>query len=154
MTWIRASDLEKFKRKGANRSVSRWDRNKNFIFRYRQQGIWFLSWINAMSGGLLPYICLLGMCRSKGYGFCSVWYKNECRPPSLVWNHEGMVFEETTGTYERIYRFNSKWTRWQRNMLIRNGSYYWRSNLTIWWHNFLRCQVWKRVWKWHFFGLK
>ena len=23
----------------------------------------------------------------------------------------GMVFEETTGAYERIYRFNSKWIR-------------------------------------------
>ena len=23
----------------------------------------------------------------------------------------GMVFEETTGVYERIYRFNSKWVR-------------------------------------------
>ena len=33
----------------------------------------------------------------------------------------GMVFERTTGVYERIYRFNSKWVRKRENMWIRNG---------------------------------
>ena len=33
----------------------------------------------------------------------------------------GIVFEGTTGVYERIYRFNSKWVRKRENMWIRNG---------------------------------
>ena len=33
----------------------------------------------------------------------------------------GMVFEGTTGFYERIYRFNSKWVRIRENMWIRNA---------------------------------
>ena len=33
----------------------------------------------------------------------------------------GMVFEGTTGVYERIYRFNSKWVRKRENMWFRNG---------------------------------
>ena len=32
----------------------------------------------------------------------------------------GIVFEGTTGLYERLYRFNPKWAR-KKNMRIRNG---------------------------------
>ena len=39
------------------------------------------------------------MCRPKGYGFCTFWFE------------VGLVFEGTTGVYERIYRFNSKCVR-------------------------------------------
>ena len=33
----------------------------------------------------------------------------------------GMVFEGTTGLYERLYRFNSKRVRKKKNMRIRHG---------------------------------
>ena len=33
----------------------------------------------------------------------------------------GMVFEGTTGVYERIYRFNSKWVRKKEKYANRNG---------------------------------
>ena len=49
-------------------------------------------------GGVLPYICLIGICRLKGYGFCAV----------LVWNggvdfacfalNSGMVFDGSAWT--------------------------------------------------------
>ena len=33
----------------------------------------------------------------------------------------GTVFKETTGVYERIYSFNSKMSKKERNMRVRNG---------------------------------
>ena len=43
--------------------------------------------------GVLPYISHIGMCRLKFAHFGL---------------ESGMVFERTTGVYERIYRFNYK----------------------------------------------
>ena len=43
---------------------------------------------------VLPYVSHIGMCRPKGYMVFGL--------------KSGMVFEETTGTYERIYRLSSK----------------------------------------------
>ena len=51
------------------------------------------------------------MCRPKGLQWFLLWAflvgKRVYTLPILVWN-PGMVFEGTTGVYERIYRFNSK----------------------------------------------
>ena len=74
-------------------------------------------------GGVLPYIIYICMCRPIGYGFYAV----------LVWKrirfaHFGlesdMVFKESTGVYERIYRFNSKWVRKKEKHA--NSKWIWR----------------------------
>ena len=44
--------------------------------------------------GVLPYISHIGMCRPKGHGFAHFGLES------------GMVYEGTTGVFERIYRFN------------------------------------------------
>ena len=44
-------------------------------------------------GYVLPYISHIGMCRSKDYGFCAIFGLK---------TGKGMVFEGTTGVYERI----------------------------------------------------
>ena len=58
-----------------------------------------------------PGICLIGMCRPKRYGFCSVLVRfgseNEYRL-CLFWSEFGYGFEGNTGVHERICRFNSK----------------------------------------------
>ena len=41
------------------------------------------------------------------FQFCAVSVYRRC----LFWSGIGMVFEETTWVYERIYRFNSKWVK-------------------------------------------
>ena len=52
------------------------------------------------------------MCRPKGYVFCTVLVWKWVYTLAIVRDLESvMVFEETTGVYERIYRFNSKWIR-------------------------------------------
>ena len=71
--------------------------------------------------------------KAKGCGFCAV----------LVWKRvlgfahfgleSGIVFEGTTGVYERIYRFNYKWIRTNRNLRIRKAFeefFYLRSKLS------------------------
>ena len=61
----------------------------------------------------------------------------------------GMVFEGTTEVYEGIYRFNSKWTKKEREIceFEMDLKYFFsiRSNLSN------EGQVWKRVWKITFF---
>ena len=49
-------------------------------------------------GGVLSYISRISICRPKGYGIDFVHFSLE----------SGMNFENTTGVYERIYRFNSR----------------------------------------------
>ena len=49
-------------------------------------------------GGVLPYISRISICRPKGYGIDFVHFSLE----------SGMNFENTTGVYERVYRFNSR----------------------------------------------
>ena len=53
----------------------------------------------------------------------------------------GMAFEGTTGVYERICRFNSKWMRkteqYENSKWILRNLFCWRNcNLSTWWHNF------------------
>ena len=81
----------------------------------------------------------------------------------------GMVFEGTTGLYECLYRFDSKWvTKKETYDKIGNGFeefFCLRSNLSndniisAWWLGLkmgmdFRGLVWKRVWKITFLGLK
>ena len=71
--------------------------------------------------GVLPYINHTGMFRPRGYGFCAVLvWKRVQTLPVLVWKRgdsahfgleSGMVFKGTTGVYESIYYFNSRWLR-------------------------------------------
>ena len=59
-------------------------------------------------GEELPYISHIGMCHPQRVGFLRRFDLKtgiDCVHFSL---ELGMVFEETTGVYERIYRFNSK----------------------------------------------
>ena len=68
------------------------------------------------------------MCRPKGYDFWAflVWK----RVYTLVAHFDlesGMVFEETTGTYESSYRFNSKGIRTKYKYV--NSKCIWRINL-------------------------
>ena len=59
-------------------------------------------------GGGVPYISYIGVCRPIGQGFSAVLV----RKTGIHFGHfgleSGMVFEGTTGLYERLYRFNSK----------------------------------------------
>ena len=71
----------------------------------------------------------------------------------------GMLFEGTTGVYECIRCFNSKWVRKKRSMQIQNGFeefFCLRSNLSN--DNIISArsedQVWKLMWEVTFFGLK
>ena len=62
--------------------------------------------------GIILYISHKGMYRPKGYGFCAVLvWKWVYTLPMHFGLESGMVFEETTGVYERIYRFISKCIR-------------------------------------------
>ena len=48
------------------------------------------------------------MCRHKRYGFCTFSGLKTVIDFARFGLESGMVFEGTTGVYERIYRFNSK----------------------------------------------
>ena len=71
----------------------------------------------------------------------------------------GMVFGETTGVYERIYHFNSKWIR--KKEKYANSKWILRNSfLFVFWstavsdsggHNFLEARSENRCEKWHFF---
>ena len=108
------------------------------------------------------------MCRPKGYDFGAflVWKRGIHFAHFFL--ESGMVFEGTTGAYERSYRFNSKSirTKWK----YANSQYIWRifclrSNLSNDDIISAKGQVWKRAWilevwsengcgKWRFLGLK
>ena len=49
-----------------------------------------------------------GMCRHKRYGFCAFFGLKTVIDFARFGLESGMVFEGTTGVYERIYCFNSK----------------------------------------------
>ena len=59
-------------------------------------------------GKVLYYISYIGMCRPIGLGFCAVLVLKTGIHFAHFGLESGMVFEGTTGVYERIYRFNSK----------------------------------------------
>ena len=58
--------------------------------------------------GVLPYISHIGVCSApNGMVFAPFWSENGLRLCSF-WSGIGIVFKETTGVYESIYRFNAK----------------------------------------------
>ena len=59
-------------------------------------------------GGILPYISHIGMCRPTGEGFLRRFGLKTGIDFAYFGLESGMVFEGTTGVYERIYRFSSK----------------------------------------------
>ena len=72
-------------------------------------------------GGVLPYLSHIGTCLPKGYVFFgAVYVFKRVSRLCLFGMKSGMVFEGTTGMYERICRFNPKKER-KSNMRIRNG---------------------------------
>ena len=101
------------------------------------------------AGVVLPYISHIGISTSpKGKGFCAVLVWTEMGIDFIHFDLEsGMVFEGTTGIYERMYRFNSKCVRqkekyvnWKR---ILRSLFCCCSNLS----NddiFNRAQIWKK----------
>ena len=69
-----------------------------------------IAWLARGGGGggrVLPYISHIGMCCPKGLGFWSFWFENGYHF-ACFGLESGMVFEGTTGVYERNYHFNSK----------------------------------------------
>ena len=62
-------------------------------------------------GGILPYISYIGMCRLIGRVFAPFWSENESTLCPF-WSGIGYGFRRnSTGVYERIYRFNCKRVR-------------------------------------------
>ena len=62
--------------------------------------------------GIILYVSHIGMYRLKRYDFCAVLVRKWIETLPLHFGLEsGMVFEETTGVYERIYRFITKCVR-------------------------------------------
>ena len=60
-------------------------------------------------GGVFPFIGHIGMCRPHRIGFLHCFDLKRVYTVLAHFGLElGMVFEGTTGEYERIYRFNSK----------------------------------------------
>ena len=55
-------------------------------------------------GGVLPYIGHIGMYCPKGLGFLRRFGLKTCKEFAHFGLESGMVFEETTGVYERICR--------------------------------------------------
>ena len=84
-------------------------------------GHWAVPWClpqadisSAKDPGVLPYRSCIGMCRPIGEGCWAVLvWKWVYTLPILVWNR--VWFRGNYGAYERIYRFNSKWVRKEKN---------------------------------------
>ena len=57
--------------------------------------------------GVLPYISYIGMCHPKGMIFSGLFGLKTGIHFAHFGLETGMVSEGTTGTYERIYCFNS-----------------------------------------------
>ena len=76
----------------------------------------------------------IGVCSTpKGMVFAPFWSENGLRLCPF-WSGIGIVFKETTGLYESIYRFNAKWIRKKEKYanskwILRNLSC-WPSNLS------------------------
>ena len=64
-----------------------------------------VPWDSGGGGGVLLYICLIGMCRPKGCGFRAVHGLKASVDFASFGLNSGMVFERMQ---ERICRFNSK----------------------------------------------
>ena len=72
----------------------------------------FLSqWLNDPGGGVLPYRSYIGHVPPHRVGFLRRFGLKTGIDFAHFGLESGMVFEGTTGVYERIYRFNSKWVR-------------------------------------------
>ena len=68
------------------------------------------------SGGVLPYINHIGMCRPYRVGFLRRFGLKTGIDFADFGLESGMVSEGATGVYERIYRCNSKWVREEREI--------------------------------------
>ena len=95
---------------------------------------------------LLPYISHTGMCRPNaltGRFFAPFRSENAGINFAHFGLKSGMTFEETTGVYERIFRFSSKWIRnWRvicKFPVELRKPFSWRSII-------FACEVWKRAW--------
>ena len=64
--------------------------------------------ISDLYRGVLPYISHISICSPKGYGFLRRFGLKTDTDFDHFGLESGMVFEGTTGVYERICRFNSK----------------------------------------------
>ena len=80
-------------------------------------------------------------------------YNSQMKNP-LHGLESSMVFEGTTGLYERLYRFNSRWVLRKKEKYGNSKKWIWRifslflrSNLSI---MMTKGQVWKRVWNYIF----
>ena len=101
----------------------------------------------SFSQAVFPYISHIGYVLPQRQGFSCRF----CLNTGIDFTHfdleSGMVFEGTTGVYERIYRFRSKWVKKKEKYV--NSKWIFRtffgccSNLS---NNDIRGQVWKRVW--------
>ena len=115
----------------------------------------FLGWINypvGEGGGCTPLCGLYRPCAApSGYVFLPLFGLKTGIHFAHFGLESGMVFEGTTGVYERIYHINSKWVR-KGNMGIGNGFedfFCLRCNLRPGLKTGMefRGLVWKRVWK-------
>ena len=73
------------------------------------------------AGGLLPYINRIRYVPLQRVWFLGLFSLKTGIDFAHFGLELGMVYEGTTETYERIYRFNSKSIRKNRNMRIRNA---------------------------------
>ena len=89
---------------GLSSSYSNFPTLKVDIRIFDRGGCLFKAW----GGGILPYISHIGMCRPTGEGFLRRFGLKTGIDFAYFGLESGMVFEGTTGVYERIYRFSSK----------------------------------------------
>ena len=68
---------------------------------------------------------LLRGLRISGRVFAPFWSENEYTLHPFFFLESGMVFEGTSGVYERIYSFNSKWVR-KTEEKYANSKWIWR----------------------------
>ena len=59
-------------------------------------------------GGVLPYINHIGMCRPRGWGFLHHFGLKTGKHFVCFGLESGMVFEGTSGVFERIYRLSKE----------------------------------------------
>ena len=90
---------------GLSSSYSNFPTLKVDIRIFDRGGCLFKAW---GGGGILPYISHIGMCRPTGEGFLRRFGLKTGIDFAYFGLESGMVFEGTTGVYERIYRFSSK----------------------------------------------
>ena len=106
--------------------------------------------------GILPYISHIGQyVPPQRVGFLRSFGLKTGIDVDHFGLESGMVFKGTTGVYERISCFNSKWVRKNRNSFLllfySKQSDYLTARPGLRTGMGFRGQVWKRVWKMTFF---